>query len=121
MNNYMRFKTPQISLTGLLNEENRLSPFYIIAERLELIQNGENYTDHFNRIKYELRVLGSIMKSTMRDQFQRIAEQLKLVHKAHPFNLEILSFLEEISSFQKKKSFSLHVNCKEFKFVFDNE
>ncbi len=77
MHNYMRFKTPPIGFVGLMNPKNPLSPFNIISDRLFLIQNGENISTHFDRIKYELRVLGCVVKSTLRDEMEFIADMIQ--------------------------------------------
>ncbi|MHA1521915.1 MAG: hypothetical protein ACTSRK_17195 [Promethearchaeota archaeon] len=103
MHNYMRFKTLPIGFIGLMNPENPHSPFNIISQRLLLIQNGENTKTHFDRIIYELRVLGCIIKSTLRDEMEFIAEMIhddaplkeimdkgeKLLEQTHQVQLKI--------------------------------
>ncbi|MHA1672067.1 MAG: hypothetical protein ACTSYI_00440 [Promethearchaeota archaeon] len=103
MHNYMRFKTPPFGFIGLMNPKNPLSPFNIISDRLLLIQNGESSNVHFDRIIYELRVLGCIVKSTLRDEMEFIAEMFnkntpieeifdkggKLLEETHQFQLKI--------------------------------
>ncbi|MHA1672992.1 MAG: hypothetical protein ACTSYI_05140 [Promethearchaeota archaeon] len=102
MHNYMRFKTPIIGFVGLMNPDNQLSPFNNISRKLLLIQNGENTNTHFDRIIYELRVLGCIIKSTLRDEMEFIAE---MINKNVPIK-EILDrgikLLDEIHRLQLK-------------------
>lgn len=99
---YLRFKTPQMALTGLLQEDNVLSPFFAIGQVLEKIRNG--YTDEklVNKIKYELRVLGSIIKVALRDQFEYYYQEgMKEIQQEGIFS-QLKSYLQEIQRLQQK-------------------
>ncbi len=98
----LRFKTPQMALTGLLKEDNELSPFYSINHALEKIING--YTDEklIKKIKYELRILGSIIKVALRDQFEYYYQEgLKETQQKEVFS-QLKSYLQDIQRLQQK-------------------
>lgn len=98
----LRFKTPQMALTGLLKEDNELSPFYSINHALERIRNG--YTDEklIKKIKYELRILGSIIKVALRDQFDYYYQEgIKETQQEEIFS-QLKSYLQDIQRLQQK-------------------
>ncbi|MHA1886506.1 MAG: hypothetical protein ACTSX0_00615, partial [Promethearchaeota archaeon] len=121
LTNYIRFKTPQMALSGLLNRNNPKSPFAIIYQKLEKIKNGDTSLEHFNRINYELRVLGCILKSTLRDQADLFLKNREIVNansNPHIFNefnpvdegeLEFFDELLEIQNRFKKLEVDLQI------------
>ncbi len=64
LNDHIRFKTPRMTIAGIINPQNDLSPLNRILQHLEKIKNGNTDQQLFNKIIFELRLLGSIMKST---------------------------------------------------------
>ena len=102
MTTYLRFKTPQMALAGLLHEDNVLSPFFLIDQNLEKIRNGYTEEKLVNKIKYELRVLGSIVKVTLRDQFEYyFQEGMKEDQQEEVFS-QLKAYLKEIELLQQK-------------------
>ncbi|WP_457557815.1 hypothetical protein [Candidatus Harpocratesius sp.] len=111
MTNYIRFKTPQMALSGLINPNNPKSPFTIIQERLFRIKNGDVSHIHFDRINYELRVLGCIVKSTLRDQldFFNTNREKVIIEPTESISQEIdpvissqIVFFQDVQNLQKR-------------------
>ncbi|MHA1648352.1 MAG: hypothetical protein ACTSVL_12345 [Promethearchaeota archaeon] len=76
---YIRFKTPKIALSGVLNDQNKLSPLFQIRLYLSKIKNGEIDKKIINNVKYELRLLGCIVKSNIRDQMRFFSDKIDLI------------------------------------------
>jgi hypothetical protein len=119
MTTYLRFKTPQMALAGLLHEDNVLSPFFLIDQNLEKIRNGyteEKLANKINKgkektgpleaakalISYELRVLGSIVKVTLRDQFEYYFQEGMKEDQHEKVFSQLKAYLKEIELLQQK-------------------
>lgn len=101
LHNYIRFKTPQMTIAGILNQENSLSPLVIINSHIDLLQNGETDPSHLSRIQYELRVLGCIVKSSLRDQFEIIIKSIETPDDFNENKQIWIEFLQNIKNLQK--------------------
>jgi hypothetical protein len=101
MNAHIRFKTPKISLEGILNEKNQLSPLTRIIKNLDDVKNGKCDEEICDSITTEIRVLGSVLKVTLRDQIHYFIEQLdnESIAKEDLMN-EIEEYLTEIENLQ---------------------
>ena len=109
---YMRFKTPQMAISGLLNPENRLSPLVKMKPHLESIKNGVMDAEILTEISYELRLLGSIVKACLRDQFMYFTTELCKENQCQDVVDPFTSFIQEIKQLQDamvflKKEFSV--------------
>ncbi|GAB4317403.1 MAG: hypothetical protein Kow0069_20140 [Promethearchaeota archaeon] len=76
LENYVRFRTPQISLGGLVAEDNPYSPLGRVFFLLERISRGEQDVKLPDRIIYELKMLGNVVRSHLRDQVGFLARGL---------------------------------------------
>ena len=104
---YSRFKTPQISLSGLVNMENALSPFPRIYKYILQIENGGADVSTIENLDYELRLMSNITKVVLRDQFQFLTEEIKKADTGETYEKlihMILDFAEEINRFQGEKA-----------------
>ena len=99
-NYYLRFKTARMSLSGLLNEENDLSPFNMIKTRVEKIKDGNFDTQIIKKISYELRVMGCIVKSNLRDQIDFFLKNSKDLKKNSEYFTIFTSYIEDIKNLQ---------------------
>jgi hypothetical protein len=102
--NHIRFKTPKMSLMGICNENNPLSPIYNICNLTQDLKNGTISEEQLHRIIYELRLLGAMYKSTIRDQFRLFKEELKQIEDISEINAKILAYLKEIEKFRNRFS-----------------
>jgi len=102
INNRIRFKTPKMSIEGILDEQNELSPMNTILKSLKDIEYGNTDTDIVTKIQRELCLLADIIKVSLRDQFnyiQNCYNELKIQY--HIPNM-INSYLELIKKLQLK-------------------
>ncbi len=103
MNPHIRFKTPTISLEGILNEKNDLSPFTRIEKYMENIKNGKCDEEVCNNLITEIRVFGSVLKVTFRDQIRYFIEQMSNdIVSEDDLLTQINVYLSEIETFQSK-------------------
>ncbi|MHA1340139.1 MAG: hypothetical protein ACTSRZ_10305 [Promethearchaeota archaeon] len=109
INNRIRFKTPQMSISAILDPNNDLSPIYIIKNRIKILERGNFERNVIERIDYELRILACLMKVTLRDQFQFFFSQFKQYKQLKPFYLRINQYYDQIIKFQEEFN-----NCKLF-------
>ncbi len=98
-----RFKTPQMTLEGIMNTENNLSPIYKINIRLNKIKNGISSKEINNRLTYELKLLGCMIRANFRDQFNYFLKQNKALHHSEGFLEQFLTYLNKIQNLQKEK------------------
>ena len=92
-----------MTIAGIINPQNDLSPLNRILQHLEKIKNGNTDQQLFNKIIFELRLLGSIMKSTMRDQIKYfISEGKNEETDVENLKAEFANCLRDISQLQKK-------------------
>lgn len=100
--NYIRFRTPQMALSGIIHENNQLSPLYRIKKYSEELQNGNLSEEIIQKIIYEFRILGSIYQSTIRDQFQLFISEMTQTKDFTVIIPKILSYLSEIEKFRQQ-------------------
>lgn len=77
LENYVRFQTPRIALSGINNLENQYSPLNKLDRQLESLLNGNQDHAYTERAVYELKLLASIMKSNLRNQATAIIKNLQ--------------------------------------------
>lgn len=101
LNNHIRFKTPMMSVYGIISENNEHSPINIIEKLLEQIKCGDTNVN-FDEITTQLRLLGSIMKSSIRDQIKYFMNESKKGCNCEDLNEEFLRYLSDLEILQKK-------------------
>ena len=99
-NNYLRFRTARMSLSGLLNRKNDLSPFNMILINLNMIKNGNYETSIIKKVVYELRVMGCIVKSNLRDQIEFFITNLTNFEQSPVDYRSFISYIDEVKSLQ---------------------
>lgn len=102
VNNYIRFKTPQIALSGILNPKNPYSPLNKIEIALEKIKNGNWDSKISKSIKYEFRVLGCIIKSILRDQIGYYQSNIVNFTESKEIYKNLIDFLTQLENFTQK-------------------
>ena len=98
--NYVRFRTARMSLSGLLNKENDLSPFKMILNNLNKIKNGNYETSIIEKVSYELRVMGCIVKSNLRDQIEFFISNLSTFQQSPNDLKSFVLYIDEIKNLQ---------------------
>lgn len=74
--NYIRFKTPHISLAKLMDPSNDASPLYRVLRGLAEILSGSPAEPMLPRIVNEAKLLGCMMRSTTRDHVRFFLDEL---------------------------------------------
>ena len=87
LNNRIRFKTPQMSIKGILDKNNKLSPVNVILEKLQEIEYGQKEQELEIRIEREIRLLACIIKVSLRDQ--HLHSLSNLLHQLWSYLLHI--------------------------------
>jgi len=98
--NYLRFRTAKMSLSGLLNKKNELSPFYMILTNLNQIKDGNYEISIIKKVSYELRVMGCIVKSNLRDQIEFFITNLTNFEHSPGDYKSFISYIDDIKSLQ---------------------
>ncbi len=101
-NNRIRFKTPKMSIAGILDEQNKLSPMNTILKALKDIEYGKSNTDIITKIQRELCLLADIIKVSLRDQFNYIQNNYNNLKKQYNIQDMINFYLESIKKLQAK-------------------
>lgn len=105
LNNRIRFKTPQMTIQGLLDEQNKLSPIYVLLKKLKEIEYGEMSHEINIRIEREIRLLACIIKVSLRDQFSYILTFYQKLKKQGNFVAILCNYLDDIEKLESKMSF----------------
>ncbi|TFF94718.1 MAG: hypothetical protein EU544_04135 [Promethearchaeota archaeon] len=104
LNNRIRFKTPQMTIRGLLDKKNELSPINIILKKFMHIEHGTLTPKVKTRIEREIRLLACIVKVTLRDQFSYLFTEFDQLRIQGNIEDLIKHFLGSISDFQEEMS-----------------
>ncbi|MBY8981935.1 MAG: hypothetical protein KGD57_03240 [Candidatus Lokiarchaeota archaeon] len=99
LHNRIRFKTPKMSIKDILDEKNILSPLNIINKNLVQPHISDSID---NLIQRELRILASIIKSTLKDKFQFFLNNCELLNKRKSISKLIEEYLINIEEFKNK-------------------
>ena len=102
INNRIRFKTPKMSIEGILDKRNELSPINTILKALKDIEYGKSNTDIITKIQRELCLLADIIKVSLRDQFKYIQNNYHNLKKQYNIPEMINSYLESVNKLQEK-------------------
>jgi len=96
LTNMIRYKTPEFTLKQILNPNNNLSP---ISRTLKLIQN-ETTDDNRDKLEDELKLLGNIVRSSLRDRIGDLIEEIK--NNNPDLSEHILRYCEEVKELRRK-------------------
>ena len=105
LNNRIRFKTPQMTIQGVLDEQNKLSPIYVILKKLKEIEYGDISHETNIRIEREIRLLACIVKVSLRDQFSFILTFYQKLKKQGNIAAMISNYLDDIEKLESKMNF----------------
>ncbi len=94
---YIRFKTPDISIEKLFTRSNDLSPFNRAISAIDQLSSGQNGEFLTETICDELKLLGSIIRSNLRDTVDYIIKELSTQLKAKRIDI-LLDEIKTISS-----------------------
>jgi len=72
--NYLRFKTPHIAITKIFSPENTVSPYNRVKNNLAAFKPGQNNNELASNTISELKLLGCIIKSNIRDDVKAIID-----------------------------------------------
>ncbi len=75
---YIRFKTPDFTLNELTDEANQRSPLQNISRKFDLYKKDPT-PYHQEILDHEIRLLGCVLKSTMRDHIRCLDQFLRRV------------------------------------------
>ncbi|MGQ4874876.1 MAG: hypothetical protein ACP6IY_12490 [Promethearchaeia archaeon] len=102
LNNRIRFKTPKMTIKGLVDEKNDLSPINTIMKNLKLVEFGNLSKKILIQIRRELRLLACIIKASLRDTlYPVIKENDGSIGREDRIQL-IISTLNHIEKLQEK-------------------
>lgn len=102
INNRIRFKTPKMSIEGILEELNELSPMNTILKSMKVIEYGNSSSNIITKIQRELCLLADIIKVSLRDQFNYIQNNYNELKKPYHILDLISNYLESIKKLQMK-------------------
>ncbi len=102
LNNKIRFKTPQMSIKGILEKKNNLSPLNVIKENLEKLEFGDNRISIVKTITRELKLLASIVKTTLKDEYEFLVEYCKFHSKPEDISATVQRDLEKLEIFKEE-------------------
>jgi hypothetical protein len=73
---YIRFKTPHVALSALIDTRNHDSPLNRIAEPLSDAQRDSKTGKALDTLSYELRLLGCLVRANVRDRTAALTEHI---------------------------------------------
>lgn len=107
---YIRFKTPTVSLLSLIDPKNDQSPFRRLQELMPNLLRDPQQADIAERISYELRLLGCLIRANVRDRvlvmcellrdstLQATATRQQLLHDTDTQSRTLLAEIHEVSA-----------------------
>lgn len=87
LTNFIRYKTPHFTFKELIDSKNERSPFF----RLAAIAEQEETTDGIEQAIFELKLIGNIFRSSLRER------SLKILLAKKPNEEELLALCEDLS------------------------
>jgi len=68
MSTRIRFKTPAMSMKSLTRDDNAASPLVRVKQMIKQVEGTPRNAENVDKVKYELKMLACIVKSSLRDQ-----------------------------------------------------
>lgn len=75
--NYIRFKTPHTALSRLIDPSNELSPLFRFRQGVDRVLGGEPAEGRLVRLMHETKMLGCMVRSTVRDHVRHFLDQIR--------------------------------------------
>ncbi len=98
--NYIRFKTPRIAVRSIINKSNKLSPFFRINQALDSFDEGNSLESMEHDIIYEIRLLGAILKSSLREQADFFISNYSESRMCDDVIINLKDFIKEIEELE---------------------
>jgi hypothetical protein len=123
LNSYTRFKTPSISLKGLIHKENDLSPLIRIKQYIKKVTTLKSGNETHNKILYEIRLLGCVVRVYLRDQSLLLMDLMQK-NPTQKYKNSISAFIKEIQDFHLylekiTQDFNSHTISSDIREAFD--
>jgi hypothetical protein len=100
--NYIRFKTPKMAISTIINKKNKLSPFYRIESLLTKIEEGTAIGELEKDFLYEIRLSGAILKSSLRDQVKHFITEFHASETCEDVIIHLSNYIEDIEELEKR-------------------
>ncbi|MHA1821325.1 MAG: hypothetical protein ACTSU2_15205 [Promethearchaeota archaeon] len=100
MVSYIRLKTPRISLNGLINPENELSPIYKIRILLKQLEDGNIHEDIESKLIYEIKLLGCIVRTNLIRQISYFIKEYTFLRQNKAIIENLRNFIHIIENFR---------------------
>jgi hypothetical protein len=94
-----------MTIQGLLDEQNKLSPIYVLLKKLKEIEYGDKSLETKIRIEREIRLLACIVKVSLRDQFSYILTNYQKLENQGNLAAIINNYLSDIERLESKMDF----------------
>jgi len=105
LNNNIRFKTPKMSIEGILDKDNNLSPINVICAKIKEIEYGNISSEGHKKIQRELKLLGCIIKSSLRDQFSYFQNYFEQYKESVNSMESLRNYIKSIEKLQTKMDY----------------
>ncbi|MFX1381765.1 MAG: hypothetical protein ACFFBP_04910, partial [Promethearchaeota archaeon] len=99
LNNRIRFKTPQMSIEGILDQNNQISPLNVIKRNLKQLEYGNINISITKTIMRELRLLACIVKTTLKGECEFLLENFQSKKKEHELSDILKSHMDSLKEF----------------------
>ncbi|GAB4232689.1 MAG: hypothetical protein Tsb0021_11480 [Chlamydiales bacterium] len=95
--NYIRYKTPVFTFQEILDKNNPLSPLHILNEML----SSKSFDEDLSKIEHEIKLLGNIFRSTLREKVDAIIESEKNPASISQLAQEVRGFLSQFAELRQ--------------------
>ncbi len=99
MSTRIRFKTPAMSIKSLTREDNSASPLIRIQRMIQQVDGAPRATEAVEEVKYELKMLACIVKSSLRDQIRFYLTALSAKQVNPDIVDNIRTYTDDVSTF----------------------
>jgi len=99
---YIRFSTPKISLSRMCDASLEYSPLTRIRKKMQEVQAGDNSTDLIEKICYEIKLLGCVVRGELRDNVKQFIEDYSLAGVTNILENSVKAFLADFRNFLKE-------------------
>lgn len=98
---YIRFSTPKISLSRMLDKELEYSPLTRIRKKMQEAMAGDNSTELIESVCYEIKLLGCIVRGELRDNVKLFLEEYETSGFTTLLENSLKAFLSDLENFVK--------------------